>query len=165
MSFLSMFWKPPADDKAGELRIQLELMKNQHLLVAQQGIQQASIQGIQQQASIQGIQAAGTYTTYNTVPVTSLNNVNAITGQAIYHHVAYLPDPTGRLIDIQFCDALGKLSLITIDEAFMDIMAKVCAAHLKMQPPRVFAEPDFDLDELAAASELVESLDGARPEG
>lgn len=109
----------------------------------------------------------GTYATANAVPGT----VNVIygTGQATYNpqHIIYTPEPSGMLVDVHFIDATGSRHIMTIDQSYLDMISKISLAHNNFlaSKPKILPDPDFDLDELAQASELVESLDGARPEG
>lgn len=77
--------------------------------------------------------------------------------------------PNGINVSIAFTDTNGRTMILDIDGAYVNIMQEISTNHLKMHgfnpnPPAALPDPDFDLDELAMASDLVEQLDGARPE-
>lgn len=95
------------------------------------------------------------------IPGSINNNVNAV------WTTAAVPSPTGTIVTITVTDANGFDNVMEIDAAYYDTMNYISMMHRQRiaSRPKCLPDPDFDLDDMEKAAELLEGLDGPRPEG
>lgn len=73
--------------------------------------------------------------------------------------------PSGQAHDVTIVDADGKEHVIKVDVSYLSWINDINYGHRSIiaQRPKALPDPEFDLDEMEKASEILEGLDGTHP--
>lgn len=133
----------------------------------------------QQGAQNQGLASGYVTTTSGTGGITFTGNSNwTVTPGSINNNVnavyatqtapfSFIPAPSGVSTEVTLIEDNGVEIMIRIDEAYVEIIQQISAQHKfrLANVPKALPDPEFDLDEIATATELLEDLYGERPKG
>lgn len=79
----------------------------------------------------------------------------------------YIPGPSGFIANVMFTDANGYTHHISVDSSFVHLIDQISHAHRSLrqyinpvQNKPSLPDPDFSLDDLGVAEELIEEMNG-----